>query len=170
MRKEGSCKGKGAVYSRTEKESDRIEDVAQNELQRELADAESTADPGKKAVDRRDRRQDGDNIAENLPYQDDIEDGALGESVERIHGGILGIDLTTIKNNTTPRDRFLQLQNPELAVSDRSRYTHHRGGDEASLRINTFSSMENLPDVITRRISDSVIKSTYGLIKKADSS
>ena len=45
-----------------EEEGDGVEDVAQDELEREGVDAEALADPGEQAVDRRDEGDDGEHV------------------------------------------------------------------------------------------------------------
>lgn len=67
--------------SRTDEKSDRIEDVTQHELQREMVDAEPATDPGEKAVDCGDKGQNGEHIAENLASDNETEQGAFGESM-----------------------------------------------------------------------------------------
>ena len=67
--------------SRTNEKSDRIEDVAQHELQRKMVDAEPTTDPGEQTVDRGNERQKSENITEDLASNDEAEHRALGESM-----------------------------------------------------------------------------------------
>jgi len=67
--------------SRTDEKSDRIEDVAQHELQRKMVDAEPATDPGEQTVDRGNKRQNSQNIAEDLASNDKAEYRALGESM-----------------------------------------------------------------------------------------
>ena len=50
------------VAGDTDEEGDGVEDVAQDDLQRERVDAEALADPREQAVDRRDERDDGEHV------------------------------------------------------------------------------------------------------------
>ena len=67
--------------SRTDEKCDRIEDVAQHELQRKMVDSEPATDPGEQAVDCGNERQNSEHVAEDLAGNDETEHGALGESV-----------------------------------------------------------------------------------------
>lgn len=47
---------------RTEEESDGVSDVSEDELEREMVDTKATANPGEKAVEGSDERQDGQHV------------------------------------------------------------------------------------------------------------
>lgn len=46
----------------TEEESNGIEDISQNQLERQLVDAEALADPREEGIDERDERQDREHV------------------------------------------------------------------------------------------------------------
>ena len=95
----------------TDEEGDGVEDVAEDELQRERVDAEALADPGEQPVDRRDERDDGEHVraveerrgsvyahygrrrrgenAQDLAGNDETEDGAPAEGMEGVSGFVL---------------------------------------------------------------------------------
>ena len=120
MRRRGG-EGRG----RTDEKCDRVENVAQNELQSQLVDAEAAADPGEQTVDGCDEGQDSEHVAEDLACNDETEQGALGKGVQCVHGCVLLV-LATINDDSSTRYRLLQLWYAELADRHRRGYTHHR--------------------------------------------
>ena len=95
-----------------------------------MVDAEPATDPGEKAVECGDKGQNSEHIAENLASNDETEQGAFGESMQRIHGSILDVLLATVDYDTTSGQGLIQFRNPDLADCNGSRNAHHGSRDK----------------------------------------
>jgi len=85
-------------------ESDGVEDVAQDELNSELGDAESTADPGEEAVDQVDKGEDCEHVGQNLSGDNETEDRTVREGVECVGRLATAVFGTTIDDHTATDD------------------------------------------------------------------
>lgn len=124
----GHAKDLGARDTHEERHG--VEDVAEDELEGKSVDAETTADPGKEAVDEGDEGEDCEHVAQDLAGDLDTEDGALREGVERVGGAVDGVEVTTVDNDAAASDGLVRLGVAHLGDGDRGGDGHHGCGDQ----------------------------------------
>lgn len=99
-----------------------------------MVDTKPMADPGEHVIGGRTERQNREHIAEDLAHHNESENGALGECMQYIHRGVLGILLPRIDGNPTSCHKLVHFVNPKLADRNGSRNTRHGGCDKVLSR------------------------------------
>ena len=105
-------------------ERDGVEDVAKDELQGELGDAESTADPGKEAVGEVDEGEDREYVGQNLSGDDETEHGTIREGVERVGRLATAVFGTAIDDDLATGDGLVDLGVAQFGDGNRSGDRH----------------------------------------------
>lgn len=120
------------VARNTQKESDRVHDVAQKQLQGQiwsavLSNVEVPTPPAEKTVDQADESDNAEQSGHDHASDLDTEPSTVGESVQGVGRAVL---IIIWHNNATGGDGFLGLRIAHLGYGQRGGDRHDAGGDE----------------------------------------